>query len=376
MRFKILYAMNRARVAGTERHVLYFLKHLNRDLFQPAVVFFSDGPLLQQLNENGVRAYALPRRRFLDFGHLTCLRALIREHKFDLVHSHSGQLACLAGRLAGVAHTIETRHGLCVDYNHLDSHLRRDAAVARLKAAQVSKTLLVSQSDYEIMRDIYRVPARKLRWVANGIDFDDISPAPDNLTRLRSELGLAPKTKLVGTVARLEPQKGVAYLIRAITLLSANPKKIRLVVVGDGALRDELAVLAANLGISDFVIFTGYRSDARDIMSLFDVFVLPSLWEGLPYTILEAMALKKPVVATNVFGNRETVLDGETGYLIPPRDPEAIANAIGTLLCSPGKAGQMGNAGFERVRACFSAEKMTREIENIYLQLLTSGSRQ
>ncbi|RMD60696.1 hypothetical protein D6833_09265, partial [Candidatus Parcubacteria bacterium] len=218
MLYKILYAQNRARLAGTERHVLYLLDHLNRKRFEPSVVCFMQGPLVEVISQRGVPAFALPRKRVFDYGHFRELRQLIKDGGFDLVHSHSGQWACLAARTAGVTRTIETRHGLCLDYNAAERHAVRNAVVSKIKAAHVSMTVVVSQADYRIMHEKYRIPAERLRCVLNGIDPASVQVSASEKQHVRAEFG-STDSRIVGCVSRLESQKGLEYLIRAMVHL-------------------------------------------------------------------------------------------------------------------------------------------------------------
>jgi len=183
-------------------------------------------------------------------------------------------------------------------------------------------------------------------------------------------LQIASSCNIVGTVARFTEQKGLKYFVQAIKLIKEQIPNCKFIIVGDGELKNSLINSVKNIGVSQDVIFTGYRVDAVSLMSIFDIFVLPSLWEGMPYTILEAMALKKPVVATNVFGNSEIILNGITGNLVPPRDSLAISEAVIRLLKDKEKAKEMGENGFRRVKKNFSAKKMTEKIEQTYLELL------
>lgn len=147
-------------------------------------------------------------------------------------------------------------------------------------------------------------------------------------------------------------------------------------VVGEGGQRKALETLAQDLGISGRTIFTGFREDVAELMGLIDVFVLPSLWEGHPITVLEAWALEKPVVATSVDSTKYLVEDGKTGILVPPRGPQAIASAVLSLLDNPARAKELGTAGRQRVEADFTLERMVERMENLYLELWRTENRQ
>ncbi len=370
-KYKILCTLNQARVAaGTEKHLLLLLQNLNRDLFEPAVVCFSDGPLIKRLREQGIKAWSLPRERFFDYSTAKRMYHLIKEHKFDLLHSHCGQFACIIAKLAGVPYLIETRHGLYLNYDQLNKVSFLRSLINKRKAKFVDLTLTVNETDKKLLIEKFRAPKNKVREVTNGLDMEEIQSLKINSAQIKHELQIASSCNIVGTVARFSEEKGLRYFVQALKLIKEQIPNCKFIIVGDGKLKNSLINSAKNTGVYQDVIFAGFRADAVSLMSIFDIFVLPSLSEGLPYAILEAMALKKPVVATNVFGNNEIVLNEKTGILVPPRDSYAISEAVVHLLRNKEKAKEMGENGFHRVKMEFSAKKMTEKIEQTYLELL------
>ncbi len=175
-------------------------------------------------------------------------------------------------------------------------------------------------------------------------------------------------------MASFQEYKGHASLIDATVQILEKFPNTKVLLVGDGPRRSQMENKVSALALSDTIIFTGIRQDVREILPLFDLFVLPSLSEGLPVSILEAMAASKPVVATYVGGVPEAVVDGVTGLLVPPRDPTALAQAIVHLLGDPDLRQQMGQAGRERVLEHFSVERMVERTQNLYEQLLVAKS--
>lgn len=363
---KILYTLNNARLAGTEKHVLLLTRHLDKDMFEPSVVCFSDGPLIDTFRREGVEAYPFLRNTLFDYHVARDLLNFIKEKCFDIVHSHCGHFSCVVAKLAGVRHIIETRHGLYLNYDQIQNVGLKDYWLAKAKARFVDLTLTVADVDKDILVDRFHVPANRVKSISNGLNIDELYSAENTESGIPSKHG----HKVIGTVARFTEQKGLRYFIRAIKDIKKAFPETQFVVVGDGLLRDELVCLAQKLGLHNDIWFAGYRQDAISLMASFDIFVLPSLWEGMPYVVLEAMALKRPVVTTRVFGNVEVVQDGITGLLVPPRDSTAIAKAVIHLLENPEKLKAMGERGFERIQQHFSAETMTRNVEQTYLELL------
>lgn len=216
------------------------------------------------------------------------------------------------------------------------------------------------------------LPAHKLRAVQNGIR---LRPAPGGAPDLRRALGLAATARIVLTVGRYTDQKGHCYLADAVPAVRAAVPDAHFVWVGDGPLEDDLRGQVAALGMGGCVHFLGKRGDVSGLLADADLFVLPSLFEGLPAVILEAMAAGRPVVATAVCGSSETVRDGETGRLVPPRSPAALADAITDALAQPARAAAWGAAGRRLFERQFTAARMARETASLYEELLSRASK-
>lgn len=309
--------------------------------------------------------YADVSRSFKLRGFLA-LRRIIREERADLVHTHgelaSNVLSRIAARTTGRPVVSHIHAPTTVRRLRLVSTLYRwvDNVTARLCArviavSDATRCVLVAQG----------IPERLIETVHNGLE--PLEPGPEP-----AELGLGGR-RTVTCVGRLEPTKGQTDLVRAAARL---PEDVAIVLVGndvDGH-RAVLEQLAADLGVGGRVLFTGERSDALAVLAASDVVVLPSRTEGLPIVPLEAMALRKPVVATTVGGTPELVLDGRTGLLVPPADPERLAAAIRELLDDPQRAAEMGDAGHHRLRTHFSAAQMVERVVGIYQDALEARS--
>jgi glycosyltransferase involved in cell wall biosynthesis len=211
------------------------------------------------------------------------------------------------------------------------------------------------------------VPAQRVQTIHSGIDlhrFPEIKAAP----------ALFPAgTRIIGTVGHLAGHKGHRYLLEAIALLIRDEPRLGVVIAGDGALRATLEAQAVALGITAHVCFTGFRHDILALMQSFEIFVFSSYLEGLGTAILDAMALGKPVVATRAGGIPEAVQDGITGLLVPPRDPQALADAVRYLLCHPEQAQIFGRAGRQRVEHSFTVEQMVCRTLEVYEWVLADA---
>ncbi|GAB4554281.1 MAG: glycosyltransferase [Geothermobacteraceae bacterium] len=319
--------------------------------------FLPDAPVTRWGNREGVR----PALAFKIARH-------VRAKGFHLVHTHNPSphlYGAVAGRLAGVP-VVHTKHGRNYPKNNRKVWLNRIATLCS------DRIVAVSRDAENVCRDVEKVPERKLRTILNGIDIDTFIPLRSGL--LRSALGCGADTPLVGIVARLSPEKQHSLLLDAFQFLHKNQGDCRLVVIGDGVLRGELERLARNRGLSGRVFFLGNRSDVADLIPDLDVFVLSSRTEGISLTLLEAMSCELPVVATDVGGNPEVVVDGVTGYIVP-QDAQVMADRIEDLIRNPEKRKQMGKAGRQRVVEHFSIQRAADQYYELYREVLAQRGR-
>jgi glycosyltransferase involved in cell wall biosynthesis len=221
-----------------------------------------------------------------------------------------------------------------------------------------------------------RIPADRFEVIYHGIDPEAFKSNAEHRDKIRQDFGLSDGDYVIGTVGRLAEQKGHRYLLDAAAIVCARCRNAKFVIVGGDArrpsesIKEQLLRLNRSLNGHDKAIFTGLRTDIPDVMSLFDIFVLPSLWEGFGIVLIEAMSLRKPIIATNVDGIPEVVVDGVTGLLVPPRDANALANAILELIRDQSRAREMGERGRLRVEEHFTADRMVKRYEQAYESIL------
>jgi glycosyltransferase involved in cell wall biosynthesis len=233
------------------------------------------------------------------------------------------------------------------------------------------KQTCVSESARRFTHEKSSVPLAKLIAVANAVDFskfENVEPG-----RLRRELEVDAETPVLLSVGRLSKQKGLQHLLRAMPEVHKEISNARLVLVGAGEDEAALKDLTGELGLEGAVSFLGWRSEIPEFLKDTDLLVLPSLWEGMPNVILEAMACGVPAVATEVGGTPELVSDGETGFLVPPADSDALARSIITLLQDRELRTRMGQQAHELARSKFSPERMIERNEQLYTELLNPG---
>lgn len=298
---------------------------------------------------------------------LRALRRLIREGRPEIVHTHTskaGFLARLAARLEHVPHIVHTPHGHVFGGYFSPAATRVFIGLERLAARWTDRivTLTDAEAEQHLTLGIGR-PGQFIT-IASGVDLDNIAST--------SPVHLAPQGFVIGTVGRLTSIKGHQHLIDAVPEILRRCPTAHVVLVGDGELRQVLAERTRRLGVDSRVIFTGYREDIPALIAGMDVFVLPSLNEGMGRVLVMAMALGKPIVASRVGGVPELLGQGEAGLLVPPADPQALADAICKLLSDPVRAKTLGAAGRRRAPA-YSADAMVQSLARLYREVLSDG---
>ena len=350
---------------GAEVALLTLLGGLDRRHWNP-VLFHHESPgllpLLEATRRLGVRARPVARARgLLDLPRLV---REVRSEKAAVFHAHlSWALRCdwglLAADLAGVPAVIATQQ-LFRPISSLRQILRQ-----WVLAGRVDRYIAVSADMARRLRATPLFPERKVEIIRNAVDVHRFPQKSDGA--LRTEFGGARARPIVLALARLDAQKGLFDLLEAAALVT----EANFVIAGEGKERKRLEERARTLAVDGRVNFLGHREDVPELLAACDLFVLPSLYEGFPLSVLEAMAAGRPVVATAIGGTEEAVINGETGLLVPPHDPQSLAAAIRTLLPDPPLRRRLGLAGRERALREFAAEKMVREVTNLYEKVLS-----
>ena len=304
---------------------------------------------------------------------LASLTKIFRREQPDVIHTHTskaGALGRIAAQLAGVRTVVHTPHGH-VFYGHF-GRLASWAflQVERFLARRTTWLIALTEAERDEHLDRHVGVAERFAVAPSGIDLDRYRALVGVTGRRPAGLDIPPDAVVVGSVGWLTTVKGPRYLIEAVAKLKPAHPRLHLVLVGSGDLRDELGALARTLGIGRSVTFAGQRQDVPDCLAAMDVFVLPSLNEGMGRALVEAMAAGRPVVATRVGGIPAIIEDRATGLLVPPQDSDALAGALAELLRDPARAKELGTAGSAAIGKRFGATDMVRAIEAVYAQAL------
>ncbi|MBM4083649.1 MAG: glycosyltransferase [Planctomycetes bacterium] len=354
--------------AGAERQLVGLATHLDRRRFKPLVCCLTrGGPLEADLKAAGIECRVLHKRFKLDFGVLFKLVRLMREFQPEIVHTWmftANAFGRTAAMLTGcraivaaerVADPLKPWHQRVID---------------RVLARHTGRIIANADAVRQFCVQEVGLPPDKVIVIKNGIDVSRFSAPPP--AGLRAQLGLPPGAAVLGTIGRLAEQKGIEYGLRAAALLKGHARPFVWLIVGEGEAEPGLRHLADELQLGDCVRFLGYRADIPNLLALLDVLVLPSLWEGLPNVVMEAMASAKPVVATDAGGTRELVADGVTGFLVPSKNPEALAEKIHHLLAHPDDARRMGQEGRAVIEKTYSFAAAAQATAQVYDGLLAS----
>lgn len=360
---KVLHVVRSLELGGAERVVVEYALAHDRSQYEPEVCcVVTGGPLVEVLRRAGVSVHVLERRARFDVGAVLALSRIIRRGGFDVVHNHNlGPVfvGVPAAILGGARAVVRTEHNVCIWNRPGRSFLSRLAALR--ENAQIGVSHAVRASHVRAGR----IPPARFVTVWNGID-DARVGVPDDARAVRRELGVSEDEMVCLSVGSLTFQKNHWSLLEAAQKVLSSGISARFLIVGAGPLELELKERARELGVADRVLFLGERGDVPRILSAADIFVLASSWEGLPITVLEAMAAGVPCVATAVGGVPEAIDNGVNGYLVAPDEPHALARAIVRLASDASARKTMAKRARRTYESAFTAEQMARQTEALY----------
>jgi glycosyltransferase involved in cell wall biosynthesis len=371
---KILFVITSSGIGGAEKVLYHTTRLLDPERYVASICSLKEkGQVARDAEITGIEVHCLAMADGeRAYGWISSITALFRLTTYimkvrpTIVHSflfRANIISRIAAFLARVPLSISSVRvmGGEKDYYH---------TIERVTSGMVDHYITVSDSVKEYLIHKANILPEKITTIYNGVTLNGLMPEGKESTPLN--FGIKPHDSVVLSVGRLHQQKGHDYLIRAIAIVKREVPTVKVLIVGEGEEENDLKNLVKSLDLSEEVIFAGLCREIGKILNFTNLFVLPSLWEGMPNAVLEAMAAAKPVVATRVGGVPELVVDGKTGLLVAPQDSDALAHAIVELLRNNERARRMGNAGRKRVREHFSLTAMIAKTDRLYQELLNT----
>lgn len=381
MPHRVLHPITRLIIGGAQENTILTAQMLDPARWEVEIICGPqtgpEGSLIEAAQNAGV-ALTIEPALVREISPLKDLRALVRLTRmirrggFTVVHTHSSKAGILgrwAAKLGGAPVIVHTVHGWGHHERQHPLVRRMYIVLEKLTLPITDKLIAVSPSNVEKGLADGIGTADNYTVIRSGIELDRFGHPQVTRTETRRRWHIPVDAPVIGTVTRLSPQKApLDFLAAAAAVHRARPD-VWFVVVGDGPLRGEVEAASVRFEIADRLVLTGLRRDIPELMAAFDLFALSSLWEGLPRVLPQAMATGLPIVTTGADGSSEAVEDGVNGFVVDPGDPEALADALLTLLADPAKAARMGDCGRTRVEE-YSAARMVEQIGALYAELI------
>lgn len=367
-KIRVLETIRQGKIGGGESHVLDLVKSMDSDLFEPVVLSFTDGPMVQALTAIGIPVHVIASEKAFDISIWKKVRKFLVDQKIDIVHVHGTRAntnVMWAARRLGLP-LIYTIHGWSF-HDGLNPLIKRARIAAEkfiTRKAQVN--ICVSDSNRETgIKTFGRFDSVVIKNGVNPVKFNPGAEYPD----VKAAYGIAADQLVIGYIARMTLQKDPVGMLEGFSLALKQYPQMKLLMIGEGELKESAMEAAGRLNITDHVIFDNFRQDVPAVLKGVDIYCLPSLWEGFPIGVLEAMAMGKAVIASDVDGTREAVQDGDNGLLVPAKNSETLAAAIVKLAKDQTLRGQLQQRAMDTIRSKYTVSGMTRQIEKIYQQL-------
>ncbi|MFQ5685358.1 MAG: glycosyltransferase [Candidatus Scalindua sp.] len=377
MKHNILYIIDNLEFGGGERVFAQIIDRLCRKRYKSMVACLPTGTFIERIKGTGTQVIPVDMSNRFNPGVILQLAELIKKKKVDIVHSQGARADFFAGMAAVLARApivVSTVPMPVEGFNINPTRKLIYKIFNRFSERFVDRFIVVSDALRKVIIEGHKVDPQKVVTIYNGIETDEYCMADEKIVRrrmgFRSNSGLGEDIPIIAIIGRLVWQKGFEYFIEAIPDVLKEFKEARFLIVGDGPLENKLKLASKKLKIDNKTSFTGFRRDIKEILAAIDIFVMPSLLEGLPMILLEAMAMKKPIVATDIEGIMEILENGVSGLLVPARETKALAEAIINMLAHKDESLQMGIAARRVVEERFGVDVMVRKVVEVYEELL------
>lgn len=369
-KIRVLEMIDDASIGGGQVHVLILARHLNREVFEVSIACEGRGFLADEARKSGIEVIPVSMDNRIRLKTFREVNRIFRTSDFDILHTHGGT-AGFWGRIGSFftgkpivrIHSYHGMHYLTKNY----SFPRRLRIMDQLLLSLSDRVICVCRSDYQKGLEAGIVSKKKGTIIHYGIEQEKFQTSGQRSV-LRNHYGLDGSAIVFGNVGRLHVQKGQCYLLEAFQAVKNNHPQAWLWIIGEGELKDELEKQSKDLDIHASVQFLGARTDVPALLSAMDIFILPSLWEGQPISIMEAGAAGKPVIATNIDGIADLLESEKNALLVPAKDPKALAGAMMRLIEDAGLRDRLSASVKATVSEGYTAEKMAKEMGDLYLE--------
>lgn len=385
-RIKVLQVIESTGKSGPRYLLCNLVHNLDKNRFQVEVLcstlrdkgFYID---IEKMEEAGIKVIIVNMKRKIslwsDLIAFFKLCFYLMKARYDIVHTHSskaGFLGRLAGRLMGVGTVIHTPHCFCFEAQDMHRIEKRFYFyVEKFAALFCDKIIAVSESQKEDIIKRGLVNPGKVITIENGVDTYRFTDNGFDIEKKKQELGLNNGSIILGTVGVLNESKGHYYLIKAVSEIIKQGFDVKLLIAGEGILRKDLETLSNGLGLDSRIKLLGFREDIPELLSLMDIFVFPSLWEGMSLALLEAMASGLPVISTGVHGAIDLLQDNKRGILVQKKDVKGLVEAIRFLVCNPDEAKKMGREAQRLICENYTLKEQVDRIESLYISMCLSA---
>lgn len=371
-RIRVLETIRQGQIGGGESHLLDLVDNLDKTEFEPIVLSFTDGPMIDRLRRMDIPVHIIPTTKPFNFTKWRAVRAFIQQQRIDLVHAHGTRAASnvfwAASNLS--LPLIYTVHGWSFHDDQAPVIKKIRVLGEQLLTQKSNLTISVSTSNQRTGQQQF--PGFESVVINNGIDTSRFNPA-NSFPDLRAELGISPTAVLLVFVARFTHQKQPLTLLDAFAEVAKQRSDVHLLMVGDGEQKQEAVEKLKKLACQNQVTLVPFRNDVPAVLATADIYVLPSLWEGLSIALLEAMSMGKAIIATKTDGTVELLTDRENGLLVPIDNlKDNLIKAIIRLSADAQGRKEMGDAARQTVIEGFNAATMTRQVEQVYRQLINN----
>jgi len=374
----IMHVLYEPEFSGISRHVLYIAENIDRSKFNLSVVCpINHNILIDKLMRLGIKVCPVAMSKYFSVKAMIFLRNLIRREHIDILHIHSIDAGCwshiaaiMSRRRLAIVHTPHTIPLIPFKINpspKIPLYILY-SIIWRIYAHYTDVLICLQNTQKRSILEHKILNVHRTALIPNAIDFAHFAAEYDT-PLFKRKYGLCDETLIIGQIGRLSKQKDPFNFLEAAAQVIEKMPQVKFFMVGEGALKARLKNYTHQLGISGEVIFTGWCDNVPEIISALDIAVLCSLWEGLPYTLLEYMAMGKATIASSIGGNIDVVRHNETGLLVPPRDPDALAQAILRLLGDKEMAARLGMNAKRDVKKRYNLNNMLSATEEVYIKL-------